>query len=279
MTANLARGGQPDPRHWTLSDLQLERIEHDKVRDDWLTYYLVTAASLVETAADLYTGNLVLHFPDATARAWLANRWRQEELQHGRALRSYVEAAWPGLDWNRGYAGFFDQYSRLCTMEELEPSRALEMAARCVVETGTATFYTALHVCAREPVLKRLTGFIRRDEVRHYNYFRSFYRAYQDEERVGRLAVLRALRRRFTEAEHEDAYVGFRHAWLMRYPGQPFRRDYFAAFMRQVRDVVAPQYPYRMAMQMLLQLLDLNRTVHKLAVPLLERGARRLMFR
>jgi hypothetical protein len=33
-----------------------------------------------------------------------------------------------------------------------------------------------------------------------------------------------------------------------------------------------------MAMQMLLQPLDLNRTVHKLAVPLLERGARRLMF-
>ena len=53
-------------------------------------------------------------------------------------------------------------------MEQLEESRALEIAARCVVETGTATFYTTLHACAREPVLKQLTGLIRRDEVRHY---------------------------------------------------------------------------------------------------------------
>ena len=48
----------------------------------------------------------------------------------------------------------------------------------------------------------------------------------------------------------------------------------FAEFMRQVRDGVAPHYPYRMLVQMLLQPLDLNRTVQKLAVPLLARGAR-----
>jgi hypothetical protein len=278
MTADLTRGSEPDADHWTLDDLQLDRIERDKVRDDELIYALVTAASFVETAAELYTSNLVLHFPDARARAWLANRWRLEELQHGRALRAYVEAAWPELDWERGYRGFFDEYSRLCTMEELEASRALEMAARCVVETGTATFYTSLHALAREPVLKRLTGFIRRDEVRHYNYFRSFYQDYQAEEHVGRLGVLRALRKRFTEAEQEDAYIGFRHAWLMRHPGEAFLDEYFTGFMRQVRMGFAPHYPYRMMIQMLLQPLDLNRTVQKLAIPLLARGARRLMF-
>ena len=278
MTADLSRGSKLDAAHWTLDDLELDRIERDKVRDDELIYALVTAASFVETAAELYTSNLVLHFPDARARAWLANRWRLEELQHGRALRAYVEAAWPELDWEQGYRGFFDEYSRLCTMDELESSRALEMAARCVVETGTATFYTSLHACAREPVLKRLTGFIRRDEVRHYNYFRSFYQDYQAEERVGRLGVLRALRKRFTEAEQEDAYIGFRHAWLMRHPGETFRDEYFTEFMRQVRTGFAPHYPYRMMIQMLLQPLDLNRTVQKLAIPLLARGARRLMF-
>lgn len=278
MTANLDRGGQPHASRWSLADLQLDRIEHDKVREDWLIYYLVVAASFVETAAELYTSNLVHHFPDPQAREWLANRWRPEELQHGKALRAYVEYAWPGLDWERGYAGFFDEYSRMCTMEELEASRALEMAARCVVETGTATFYTTLHSRAREPVLKQLTGFIRRDEVRHYNYFRSFYQAYQAEEQVGRLSVLRALRKRFTEAEQEDAYIGFKHAWLMRHPDQPFLDGHFAEFMRQVREGVAPHYPYRMMVQMLLQPLDLNRTLQKLVVPLLARGARWVMF-
>jgi hypothetical protein len=261
-----------------VADLDLTRIERGLVRDDRFTYYLVAGASFIETAADLYTNNLVHHFPDPLTREWLAKRWQPEELQHGRALRAYLEAVWPGLDWEQGYAGFFDEYSKLCTMDQLEDSRTLEMAARCMVETGTATFYTALHACAREPVLKQLTGLIRRDEVRHYNYFRSFYQTYQAEERVGRLSVLRALYRRFAEAEQEDAYVGFKHAWLILHPGQPFRDEHFAAFMQEVRERLRPHYPYRMAVRMVLQPLELNRTVQKIAEPWLIRGARRLVF-
>ncbi len=278
MTLDMSRGGQVDRSRWSLTDIDLTQIERDRVRDDWFTYYLVAGASFIETAADLYTSNLVLHFPDPLAREWLAKHWQPEELQHGLALRAYTEAAWPGLDWQQGYAGFFDEYSRLCTMEQLEASRALEMAARCVVETGTATFYTTLHSCAPEPVLKQLTGFIRRDEVRHYNHFRTFYLSYQAEERVGRLSVLRALHKRFAEAEQEDAFIGFKHAWRMLHPGQPFRDEHFAAFMQQVHERLRPHYPYRMAVQMILQPLELNRTLHRLVVPLLVRGARRLMF-
>jgi len=278
MKVNISHGGQLDSAHWSLADIDLRRIEQSVVRDDWFTYYLVAGASFIETAAELYTGNLVLHFPDPLAREWLAKRWQPEELQHGRALRAYTEAAWPGVDWQQGYAGFFDEYSRLCTMEQLEGSRALEMAARCMVETGTATFYTTLHACAPEPVLKQLTGLIRRDEVRHYNHFRTFYVAYQAEERVGRLSVLRALHKRFAEAEREDAFIGFKHAWRMLHPGQPFQDGHFTAFMQEIRERLLPHYPYRMAVQMTLQPLQLNRALQKLAVPLLVRGARRLMF-
>lgn len=278
MTADISRGGDTDAPHWSMADLDLNRIEHELVRDDWFTYYLVAGASFIETAADVYTSNLVQHFSDPVARDWLAKRWQPEEVQHGRALRAYVEAVWPDVAWERGYAGFLVEYSRLCTMEELEESRTLEMAARCVVETGTATFYTAVQACAREPVLKTLAGLIRRDEVRHFNYFRSFYHAYQEQERVGRLSVLRALYKRVAEAEQEDAYVGFKHAWLIRHPGQSFHDGHFAAFMQQVRERLRPHYPYRMAVQMALQPLRLNRTIQKLAAPLLIRGARRLVF-
>jgi hypothetical protein len=278
MTVDIGRVGKANGPRWKIADLDLRQIEHESVRDDWFTYYLVAGASFIETAADLYTSNLVLHFPDPLAREWLSKHWQPEELQHGLALRAYTEAAWPGLDWQEGYAGFFDEYSRLCTMEQLEGSRALEMAARCMVETGTATFYTALHACAREPVLKQLAGLIRHDEVRHYNHFRSFYQAYQAEERVGRLSVLRALHKRFAEAEQEDAYIGFKHAWRILHPGQPFREGHFAEFMRQVRERLRPHYPYRMAVQMVLQPLDLSRALQRIAVPLLVRGARRLVF-
>jgi hypothetical protein len=278
MTVDITGTGQPDRSHWSLSDIDLTRIEHDKVRDDWLTYYLVAGASFIETAADLYTSNLVLHLSDPPARDWLSKRWQPEELQHGRALRAYTEMTWPDLDWQRGYAGFFDEYSRLCTMEELEGSRALEMAARCMVETATATFYTALHACAREPVLKQLTGLIRRDEVRHYNHFRRFYHAYQAEEQLGRVKVLRALQKRFVEVEQEDTYIGFKHAWCIQHPGEPFRDSHFAAFMQKVRERLRPHYPYRMAVQMALQPFDLNRVLQNIAVPLLVRGARRRIF-
>src|SRR5262245_27517384 len=278
MTADIGRGGNTDAVHWTIGDLDLSRIEHESVRDDWFTYYLVAGASFIETAADVYTNNLVHHFPDPVARDWLAKRWQPEELRHGKALRAYVEAVWPDLDWEQGYAGFLEEYSLLCTMDQLEDSRTLEMAARCVVETGTATFYTAVQACAREPVLERLAGLIRREEVRHYNYFRSFHQAYQAEERVARWSVLRALYKRFTEAEQEDAYVGFKHAWFIRHPGQAFRDEHFAAFMHQVRERLRPHYPYRMAVQMVLQPLRLNRTIQKLAAPLLIRGARRFVF-
>ena len=99
MSVNLLRGGSPDPSHWTLADLRLERIEHDKLRGDALIYCLVAAASFVETTADLYAGNLVDHSTDPRARAWLANRWQPEELQHGRALRAYVQSVWPEVCW------------------------------------------------------------------------------------------------------------------------------------------------------------------------------------
>ena len=174
---------------WTLADIQWHHIDHDRARNNPLTYYVVTAASFVETAADLYTANLVEHFPDPVAQRWLIKYWQPEELQHGRALRTYVETVWPELDWTRHYNNFFAEYSRLCTLEELEPSRALEMVARCVVETGTSTFYTALHNISDEPILRKLTGLIRQDEVSHYNHFRHFFEEYKQQEHIRRLDI------------------------------------------------------------------------------------------
>lgn len=261
-------------RTWTLGDLDWAGLDAERARGDPLLYYLVASASFVESAADRYTANLLHHFSDPALRGWLVEHWEAEELQHGRALRRYVETVWAELDWPRAYEAFLSEYSLLATVEALEPEPALELVARCVVEMGTATFYTALHRRAEDPLLKQLVGLIRQDEVRHYTRFRQSLEAERSRAGIRRAAVLRALGRRLAQVKSEDAYVGFKHAWRMRHPRDSFDHDRFDRFRAELRGLVRRYYPYRMALQMLLQPLDLNHRLVRIALPLLERGAR-----
>ena len=273
------RGKRRNASHWTLADIEWNHIDHALARNNPLTYFAVAAASFVETAADLYTANLVKHFPDARVQQWLQNHWQPEELQHGLALRTYLATVWPELAWEDHYRRFLEEYSQLCIMEELESSRALEMVARCVVETGTSSFYATIQHCNDEPVLKYLAGLIRQDEVSHYNHFRHFFEEYQKEERIGRVGVARSLYKRLTKVESEDAYIGIKYAWLMRHPDEPFSREIFERINRDVRDVMAGHYPYRSALRMFLQPIGLNRNLVKYSLPLLEHATRRMMFK
>ena len=199
-----------EPR-WRMSDLDLDAIDRSQVAEDPFVFRTVFLASLVETGADLYSRNLVEYFAgDDELGGWLATSWEPEEVQHGRALRAYVERAWPEVDWQHTYEEFFASYSRTCTLEDLEPTQALELAARCMVETGTATLYGALHRYAREPVLKDLAGRIYADEVRHYKYFYRHFRRYQARAHHPRHQVARVLFSRLVETRTGDGYHAFR---------------------------------------------------------------------
>ena len=50
-------------------------------------------------------------------------------------------------------------------------SRRGEMIARCVVESGTSSYYSAIRDATDEPVLKEIAGRIAADEYRHYKLF------------------------------------------------------------------------------------------------------------
>jgi hypothetical protein len=50
-------------------------------------------------------------------------------------------------------------------------SRRGEMVARCVVESGTSSYYSAIKDATDEPVLKEIAGRIAADEFRHYKLF------------------------------------------------------------------------------------------------------------
>jgi hypothetical protein len=168
---------------WRISDIDYASIDRSRVVNDPLLFTLVTMASFVETGSDLYAHVLVSYFDeDPEVAGWLAQSWEHEEVQHGAALRSYVEHAWPDFDWQTVYDQFFEEYAKTCTLPDLEPTRGLELAARCVVEMGTATLYSSLHDYVQEPVLKDLAARIYADEVRHYKHFYRYFRRYQKRE-------------------------------------------------------------------------------------------------
>src|SRR3569832_1882699 len=94
------------PHPWTIEQIAFDRIAHDRIAHEETWFHVLAAASFVESLADLYTHNLLDHMKgDAEASQWLRERWEPEELQHGRALRRYVETVWPAFDWQTGGGG------------------------------------------------------------------------------------------------------------------------------------------------------------------------------
>lgn len=268
-----------DANSW-LDEIPFQDLDRDVVCDDRQLFYLVAAASFVEITSDLYTGNLVEFFRgDDEVTQWLSQRWEPEELQHGAALKRYVETAWPEFDWNAAYRAFLAEYSHYCAVALLAPTRALELAARCVVETGTATFYRALSDMAPEPVLKRITAAISVDEVRHYKYFYRFFQRHRKREGTSRLAVLRTLWERTAEVGDEDAFLSFKHVFLVTNPGSEFRRADYDAFRIGLRQLAKQHYSHEMGVRMMLKPLALSPSVVRVIVPPIVAASRILFLR
>lgn len=253
-----------DDLPWSVSDIDYASIDVEKVRDNRTLFYLLVAASFIESGSDTYAGNLATyyaHVPEAAT--WLARHWESEELQHGFALRRYVEHVWPEFDWPRGYQRFFDEYSKTCSIDNFERSHALEMAARCVVETGTATYYRALEQASDEPVLRDLTRRIANDEVRHYKHFFRYFNVLNGQERIGRARVLGALARRLLEIKNEDAEIALRNVLRVERNQEDVPERDVRALNSQCSAVVRRNLPLEMTVKMLLRPLHLNAALER----------------
>jgi rubrerythrin len=263
-------------RHWSLDDIPWTAIRREAVARNEALFYLVVASSLMESATDLYTANLIDFFADDDEiAAWLKNYWLPEELQHGRALRRYVETAWPDFPWSKVREAFIEEFRPFCD-EALEAARCLEMASRCVVEMGTASFYTGLSRASPDPVLAVVTARIARDEVRHYKHFYRFFRKYRETEQPGRGAVAASLWRRLMMTGGEDRLVVLKHIHIAHRPGASFDGAVYKRVRRQCRVLMRPYFPAEMSVRMLLKPLDLGPRVLRLGVPVLAAAARRM---
>ncbi len=260
---------------WTVADIPFDEIDHSLIVDNSELFYLITAASFIEITSDLYTRNLIDYYHgNPEIEHWLENYWEREELQHGAALKRYVETVWPDFQWEKAYHDFVDEYSTTCQMENLAANRSLEMVARCVIETGTASFYRTLSEASPEPVLKLITTNISNDEVRHYKHFYRYFLEYRDRERPSRFSVLKQLWQRGTCVKSEDAYIAYKHVFLERSKGEAFTIEGYDKFRASFRRIGRTAFPYEMAVKMILKPLDLSVPVGRVVQPAVETTAR-----
>jgi ferritin-like protein len=276
-TGTIALADPARPR-WSLDSIDWQALRRDAVADNESIFYLIAAASFVEATTDLYTQTLIDYFAgDDEITEWLKVHWLPEELQHGQALRRYVQLAWPDFDWDGVYEAFLPEYAAQCADDGVEPTRTREMASRCVVEMGTASYYRTLSRMTDDPVLTALTQRISDDEVSHYKHFYQYLRKYQAREGERRGGIVRALWNRLRMIDGADSRIAMRHIFHARHPGRPFDERTFRALRRGSRALIQPHFPHRMCVRMLLKPLGLGRRTHRVALPVIEAMARRVV--
>jgi hypothetical protein len=201
---------------WTLDDISWRRFDPARLEPGIVA--LVKAASLVEYNGAAYAHHLCRVFADDPDFQESARQWGAEEVQHGAALARWAALADPDFDFASAFARFQGGYRiDVDSARSRRGSRAGEMIARCIVETGTSSYYTALREAAEEPVLQEICRRIAADELRHYRLFYKTLCAYQARERLGRWARLKIALGRLAESEDDElayAYYAANEATL-----------------------------------------------------------------
>ncbi len=155
---------------WTLEQIAWDRFDPSKVDPEILRN--IKAAAMVERNGSDYAIYLSRVFADDPGAVEDVRRWSLEEVQHGMALGRWAQLADPSWDFDAAFARFRAGYQLpLDATRSVRGSQAGEMMARCIVETGTSSYYSALHDASEEPVLKQICERIAGDEFRHYKLF------------------------------------------------------------------------------------------------------------
>ncbi len=190
-------------KRWTMDDIPWDRFDPSKVNADLLK--VAKAAALVEYNARDYGDYLSNVFQDDSAFRDASENWVDEEIQHGQVLGRWALLADPLFDFNSAVARFRNQYRiDVDVQTSTRGSRAGELIARCMVETGTSSYYTALAEAADEPVLKAICQRIAADELRHYKLFYTHLKGYLAGEKISTLQRIKIALGRIMETEDDE---------------------------------------------------------------------------
>ena len=190
-------------KHWQIDDVAWDKFNPAAVDPD--VARLVKAAAMVERNGIEYAVYLCKIFRDDPAFCDAANNWAVEEVQHGDALGRWAELADPGWKFQDAFQRYKDGYKLdLDADSSVRGSLTGELIARCMVETGTSSYYTALADVTGEPVLEQVCRLIAADEYRHFKLFYDHMRRYLARERIGVLRRVRIAAGRITESEDDE---------------------------------------------------------------------------
>ena len=206
--------------HWAPQDIPWQSFDPARVDTDIVK--LVKAAAMVEKNSADYATYLCNVFGDDAAFQNAARHWAREEVQHGDVLGRWAEMADPDFD----FAARFETFQRgyridLERVSSVRGSRAGELVARCVVEVGTSSYYSALGDSVDEPVLKAICGRIAGDEFRHYKLFHSHLQRYQEAERPSRWAKVKVVAGRIAESDDDELSYAY---WAGNNQGEAYDR-------------------------------------------------------
>lgn len=162
---------------WTLDDIDWTQLDRAAVTPELLN--AVKTASLVEANSADYVVYLRNVFANDEAFIRAAELWGEEEAQHGAALGRWAEMVDEQFDFAASLARFRDGYQiPLDVDQSVRGSPAGELLARCVVESGTCSFYSSMRDASSEPVLRQICQRIAHDEAHHYQLFKTHYARY-----------------------------------------------------------------------------------------------------
>jgi rubrerythrin len=217
---------------WTLDDIPWNRFDREKIDPPLLA--AVKSASLVEYNAPAYVDYLKRVFRDSSGKTIAdIERWGLEETQHGLALGRWAELADPGFNFRDAFArfaaGYKPRHFAANGQYSVRGSRRGEMIARCVVESGTSSFYSAIRDATDEPVLKEISGRIAADEFRHYKLFLETLHAQDEPELSWWRKLMVAIRRVSESGDDELAYAYYcANVTPAEETSTPYRRRRFA---------------------------------------------------
>ncbi len=198
-----AQPGLSERARWTLGDIPWQQFDPARVDPELLA--IVKAASLVEANGGTYGRYLCGVFHDDAEFQTLARAWAAEEEQHGAALGRWARQADASFDFDGALARFVATIRLpVGTSRSVRGSRSSELIARCLVEIGTSSFYTALAEATAEPALKAICQHIAADELRHYKLFLTHLKRYQATERLSLLRRVMVAVGRVREAEDDE---------------------------------------------------------------------------
>ena len=227
---------------WTLDDIPWDQFDPSRVDDEALQ--VVKTASLVEYNGGRYATYLCAVFDDDAAFQADAIVWAREEEQHGAALARWATMADPHYDFKRSFARFAEQQQLPKRPERsVRGSRCGELVARCMVEVGTSSYYTAIGEATDEPVLKAICRHVAADELRHFKLFYTYLKRYEKLERIGFWRRLVVALGRIGETEDDELAYAYHTANSGHRPYN--RRQANRAYMKRAYSFYRPHHVAR----------------------------------